>query len=124
MQLRASIRIPLYKEKYEAKEREENLRVEALENQKADMLSRFSAAIEKAYAEHETAWLKMELLEKQIELTQSAIRILETDYSANGQRFDELLRLEKELVDYDLEMLRAIVQSHLAKSNVERFISQ
>lgn len=124
LQLRATVKIPLFREQYEAKEREENLRIDALENKKEDVLTLFSAAIEKAYAEHETARLRAELYERQIGITEAAIRILETDYSTQGSNFDELLRLEKELVDYDLKMLRAIVQSHIAQSSIERFIIQ
>ena len=124
LQLRASMKIPLFREQYAAKEREEQLKIEALEDRKEDAFTRFSAAIERAYAEHETASLKVELYHKQMEITEAAISILETDYSTRGNRFDELLRLEKELVDYDLKMLRAIVQSHIAKSGIERFIIQ
>jgi len=42
--------------------------------------------------------------------------------TVKGSGFDELLRLEKELIEYDLKILKAIVQSHLAKSKIERFI--
>lgn len=124
IQLRGTVKIPLFRQKYEAKEREENLKIAALEDKKLDVVSRFTAAIEKAYADHETARLRVELYEQQIGITQSAINILETDYSAKGNNFDELLRLEKELIDYDLKILKAIVQSHLAKSSIERFIIQ
>lgn len=124
LQLRASVKIPLYREKYSAKKAEENLKIAALENKKADVLSMFNATIEKAYADHLSARLKMDLYEKQIEITQAAINILESEYSSKGNNFDELLRLEKELIDYDLKMLKAIVQSHIAKSSIERFIIQ
>ena len=124
LQLRASVKIPLYREKYSAKQAEENLKIAALENKKADVLSLFNATIEKAYADHQAAQLKMDLYEKQIDITQAAINILESEYSSKGNNFDELLRLEKELIDYDLKMLKAIVQSHIAKSNIERFIIQ
>ena len=124
IQLRGSMKIPLFKQKYEAKEREENLKIAALEDKKLDVVSRFTAAIEKAYADYETARLRMTLYEKQIGITQSAINILETNYSAKGNNFDELLRLEKELIDYDLKTLKAILQSHLAQSSIERFIIQ
>lgn len=122
IQLRGSVKIPLFKKKYEAKEREEKLKMEALTHRKADVLSRFLVAIEKSYTDFKTAQLKMNLYERQIEITQTVINILETNYSTSGNNFDELLRLEKELIDYDLKKLKAIVQSHLAKSSIERFI--
>ena len=82
------------------------------------------AMIENAYANHESARLKLELYDQQIEITRAAIHILETDYSTKGSSFDELLRLEKELIDYDLKKLKAIVQSHKAKSGIKRFLME
>ena len=122
LQVRASVKIPLYKKKYEAKKREENLNIAALTDGKTDMLNSFKAAIEQAYADYKTAQLRSELYQQQIEITKAAINILQTNYSSMGSGFDELLRLEKELIDYDLKTLKAIIQSHLAKSKIERFI--
>lgn len=122
IQLRAAIKIPLNRQKYAAKEREENYKITALDNRKDNTLNQFMSAIEKAYADYETAQLRMDLYLRQKVITRSAINILETDYSTSGNNFDELLQLEKELIDYDLKMLKAIVQSHLAKSSIERFL--
>ena len=122
VQLRASVKIPLFRQKYEAKEREEQLKIAALEDKKEDVVSRFMAIIDKAYTDYEMAQLRTNLYEKQITITQSAINILESNYSAKGIGFDELLRLEKELIDYDLKILKAVVQSHQAKIRIEKFL--
>ncbi len=119
---RVSVKIPLRKEKYAAKEREEALRIAALEIKKDDLVSRFMAMIDKAFTDHEIAKLSIDLYKKQRTITQSAINILESNYSAKGNNFDELLALEKELIDYDLNILKAIVQSHQAKNRVEKYL--
>lgn len=124
VQLRGAVTIPIYRKKYEAKAMEEQLKIEALDLQKEDTFQKYTAAIEKAYAQHEMAQLRASLAERQKQLTLSTIEILESKYSADGNRFDELLRLEKDLIDYDLQMLQAIVQSHLAKISIERFFQQ
>ena len=121
IQVKAMVKIPLYRKNYEAKEREEHLIIATLESQKAELLARFKAAIEKAFANHKNASLKYELYEQQLQLTKATINILETDYSTSGDNFDELLRLEKELIDYNLKKLRAIVQSHLAVFELEKY---
>ncbi|MFT7451349.1 MAG: Cu(I)/Ag(I) efflux system membrane protein CusA/SilA [Patescibacteria group bacterium] len=122
VQVRASVKIPLYKKKYEAKEREENLKIAVLTDRKVAMLNRFDAAIEQAYAAYQIARLRSDLYQRQIEITKAAINILQTNYSTMGIGFDELLQLEKELIEYDLKTLKAIVQSHLAKSKIERYL--
>jgi len=98
------------------------LKIAALTDRKADMLNRFETMIEQAYTDYQTAQLRTDLYQQQIKITKAAINILQTNYSSKGSGFDELLRLEKELIEYDLKILKAIVQSHLAKSKIERFI--
>ena len=123
IQLRGTVKIPLYKDQYEAKKQEELLKIEAIELQKENTTDQFMAIIEKAYVEYETAQLRLKLYEQQIETTQAAIDILKGAYSVDGRKFEELLRLEKELIDYDLMILKAIVKSHQAKITIERFIN-
>lgn len=122
LQLRATVKVPLFRKKYEAKELEENLKIQALDQQKTNLFSKFNAAIEKAYSDYESAKLRTELYQQQKEITQTAINILETDYSTRGNSFDELLQLEKELIDYDLKVLKAVVKSHLALAQIERYL--
>ena len=123
LQISGKVSIPIGREQYQAKEREEQLRIAALEDRKLDMESRFLSGIEKAFADHETARLRLALYAKQIATTKAAIQILQTDYSNMGTRFDELLRLEKDLVNYDVKKLRAIVQSQVALASIERYIT-
>jgi len=47
---------------------------------------------------------------------------LETQYSAEGKGFDELLQMQLSLVNYDLLILEAIVKSHISKAKIERYM--
>jgi outer membrane protein TolC len=85
-------------------------------------MDQFMAVIEKAYVDYETAQLRLNLYRQQIRTTKAAIDFLEAAYSVDGRKFEELLRLEKSLIDYDLMILKAIVKSHQAKIMVEQFI--
>ena len=118
---RVSVKIPLYKQKYAAKEREEALKIAMLEEKKEETVSRFMAMIDKAFTDYEMAKLSIDLYEKQIVITKSAINILEANYSAKGNKFDELIQLEMELIAYDLKIMKAIVKSHEAKNSIEKF---
>lgn len=122
VQLRASVTVPIYSKKYDAKHAEEKLKIEAADYRKENLVFNFIRAIEKAYRDYETARLRYELYKEQKLLTRSASRIIRSEYSGSGQKFDELLQLEKDLLDYDLKILNAIVEGHIAKSNIERFI--
>lgn len=122
VQLRASVSLPIYREKFEAKEREEQLKIAALDNRKQDLNHRFEATIAQAYADFETARLRLDLYERQRRLTQSAIDILQEAYSTQGRSFDELLRLESELIEYDLKRLNAVVAGHLAVARINQLL--
>lgn len=122
VQFRGSVKIPLHQKQYDARNREEQLKIQALDQRQNQVLSQFLSDIEQAYAQHQTSQLKISLYQRQKELTKSTSRIVEAKYSSQGGGFDELLSLEKDLIDYDLKILKAIVQSHLVKSSIKRFI--
>lgn len=92
-----------------------------MELQKENAADQFMAMIEMAYTDYELAQLKMDLYKKQIKTTTAAIDFLTGAYSVDGRNFEELLQMEKELIDYDLLILKAIVDSHRARVLVERF---
>ena len=123
LQLRASISLPLYRNRFEAKEREERIRIDALEYRKESALAQFRAALDQAYARHEQASLRYELYQRQERITRSARDILEASYSTEGANFDELLQLERELIDYELKRLNAIVESHQAENDMLRLLT-
>jgi outer membrane protein TolC len=123
LQLRATVKVPLFREQYRAKEREEQFRIQGLAQQEDNMLSRMLAMVEQAYSTHRSAMLQKSFLEQQISLTQTTLQILEDQYSTQGGDFAELLRLEQDLIRYRLQLLKASVQTHLAKSKIEQFVA-
>lgn len=124
IQVRASIKIPIQKKKYKAKQEEEELKILGLEMRKENLMNQFKAEIEQGYAEFKTARITKEGYSTQIRLIKSTINILESEYSASAKNFDELLRLEMELIGYELKIFKAIVESHFAKNRIERFVVQ
>lgn len=121
-QLNASITLPLYRKSFKAKEREEQLNLSALQLEQEDMINRFAVKLTQAYIDYEEASLQAQLLKQQIATVQSAIRILETDYSNQSRSFDDLLQSEEDLIEYDLALLKATVRSHLAKAEIQRYL--
>jgi len=124
VQLRAMVKFPIQKKKYRAKEAEQKLKIEGLELEKENLLFTYEAMIEQGYAKYETARINKGHLERQIPLIQSTINIIEGEYAAKGLNFDELLRLEMELIKYELNILKSIMKSHHAKNSIERFMIQ
>lgn len=119
---RARVSLPIYTKQYRAKAQEEEQKIIAIDHQKKEIISQFSMMVEQANAEHESAKIKIDLFEKQKRLTRSAIEILEGNFSTTGDGFEELLKMQMDLVDYDVMILEAIVMSHLAVAKIEKII--
>ncbi len=114
------VSIPIYRKKYTAKREEEKLRQQAFTYQKESLTNRMISNIQSYKSEYESAKLMYELANKQIEISNSAYDILLSDYSSNGNRFDELMKLKSDINRYEIEIIKSIVQSHLAKFKIER----
>ena len=98
------------------------MKIQALEIRKQDQLLQFRSALEGAYADLEDARIKLRLYEEQVQTTESVIDLLLTEYSTEGARFLDLLQLENQLIQYELKTLSAVVQTHLAQAEIERYI--
>ncbi len=124
IQVRGSVKIPLHQQRYLAKNEEEKIKKEILQNQKADLKHEMATQLKKAFADYQTAITQYALYEEQIVIVKAALNILQSEYSNTGKKFDELLALQKDLFDYDLLKLKTIVKSHLAKSQIEKFVAR
>lgn len=114
------VSIPLYRKKYTAKKQEEELKQQAFELQKESLTNKMMSSIQGFKSEYKSAKLMFELANKQIEISNSAYDILLADYSSKGKRFDELMKLQSDINRYEIEIIKSIVQSHLAKFKIER----
>lgn len=114
------VSIPIYRKKYTAKKQEEELKQQAFELQKESLTNRMMSSIQGYKSEYESAKLMYELANKQIEISNSAYDILLADYSSKGKRFDELMKLQSDINRYEIAIVNAIVQSHLAKFKIDR----
>lgn len=101
------ITIPLYRKKYTAMAKEAVLMQEAFENKKIAKTNSLESVFEKVYKEYEDANRRIDLYKKQEILAERAIQMLETEYSTHGKDFEELLRMEKRLLRYSLELEKA-----------------
>jgi outer membrane protein TolC len=114
------VSIPIYKKKYSAKKREEDLKKQAFSMQKEQLTSSMLGKIQGFKSEYESAKLMYELANTQIEISKSAYEILLTHYSSQGQKFDELMRLLSDITRFEIEAVKAVVKTHLAKFEIER----
>ena len=98
------ITIPLYQKKYTSMIKEAVFLQEATQNKKADKINILETIYEKANADYLDAGRRIELHNKQSALAQKALRILESEYATDGKNFEEILRMERQVLKHKLEL--------------------
>jgi cobalt-zinc-cadmium efflux system outer membrane protein len=101
------ITIPLYRNKYNAMIREAVYLQQASEEKKINRINFLETIFEMTYREYNDADRRITLFSKQTVLAEKAFRILESEYTTAGADFEELLRMERKVLTYALELEKA-----------------
>ena len=119
---RAMVRIPLSKRKFAAKRQEEEVRIRALDARREATENEFRAAIRRALNAIDNAANELYFLGEQTRVLDATLAIARSEY-ANGQRaFDELLRLENQLVDLRTRAVMARTTILLQRAVIDRYL--
>jgi outer membrane protein TolC len=116
-----SVSIPFHNDRFEAKRQEEKLKQQASAEMAEDMRQMFTSEIAKAQSAIEYAEMNITKMENQKLITQSTLELMRTEYASEGTRFEELLRLEMDLIDYDLNILKSIYDIDIAKAKLKKY---
>ncbi|MCJ7582438.1 MAG: TolC family protein [Candidatus Aminicenantes bacterium] len=101
------ITIPLYRNKYKAMVQEVVYLAAAKENEKADKTNMLETLFEKGWKDYLDAGRRIDLFISQLNLAEKSARILETDYATGNKNFEEVLRMERNVLKYNLELEKA-----------------
>lgn len=116
-----SISIPIHTGRYKAIRQEETIRQEAINAKEEEVKDMFTAEIELAYSTIEYTEQVVSKYKSLKTITSETLKLMRTEYASEGTRFEELLRLEMELIDYDLEILKAQYERRLASATLYKF---
>jgi hypothetical protein len=76
--------------------------------------------LEEYRADFDDAVLKLQLYSEQSETLQSSFSILLDYYSAHGDRFEDLLQVQNQIINYQMASIDAIAQMHIARAGIDR----
>jgi len=119
---RVAVTVPLAQQQYAARDREEQLKIRALEQEYRDLTNHFRATLAEQAAVIREADLEVALYQQQIATTRTAIRLLRTQYSSENIGLDELLELRLELTNYELQQLQAVVKGYRARAAMDQLL--
>jgi outer membrane protein TolC len=117
--VKVGLTIPLYGKKYSSLIREAVLLQESAQFQKEDKKNVLQTLFEQTYSQYKDAHRRLMLFRRQTDLSSQAIRILESEYSSDGKNFVEVLRMERKLLAYSLELEKARADKQAAIAFIE-----
>lgn len=116
------VSIPLNKDKYRAKEEEEALRVQALDQYQLEQLNNFRAMVEIALTDYREARADVAFLDEQSNLVRTTFRVAQSDYANDQRNFEELLQIMNRMVDLRERHLNAEILMNLAIVDLQFYL--
>ena len=104
---KVGISIPLYRSKYKAMVNEVVYLQEAKDSEKTNKINLLETLLEKTWKEYLDSDRRIDLYITQQELARQSLKLLETAYSTGNKNFEEILRMERKLLNYGLELEKA-----------------
>ncbi len=101
------ISVPLYRNKYKSMVNEAVYMETAKKEEKINKQNVLSTVFEQTWKDFSDAKRRVVLNEKQSELSGKSLKLLETDYMTSSKNFEEILRMERKLLSYKLELEKA-----------------
>jgi len=114
-----SISIPLFRKKYDAAVKEAQLQQERYALQKEEYSNTLESDYEKAMFELRRQKQMITLYDKQIRESEQSLNLLYTGYSNSGNDFEEVLRMQQQLLKYEKMKATAEVQYQIALAKLD-----
>jgi cobalt-zinc-cadmium efflux system outer membrane protein len=114
-----SVSLPIFKEKYKAAEREAQLMQEAYAFEKKDVTNQLKSRFEMLWYDLETQKDLLNLYNRQTVVTRQSLDILLTAYGNSGKEFEELLRMQQELLMFQKQRVKAINQVNIFLAEID-----
>jgi len=108
------VTIPIYRRKYKAMIKEAQFRQGAEVARKEDKRNTLNTVFINTYKDYSDSERRIFLNKKQSGIANKVLDILITSYSTNSKDFEEVLRIERQLLRYKLEEQKAITDKNAA----------
>jgi outer membrane protein TolC len=113
------VKIPLYRKKYKALIKEAQLLQESEIANKENKENMLKTIFEKTNKEYKDGNRRIDLNKKQTEIAKKVLDLLITSYSTNSKDFEEVLRIERQLLKYQLAYQKALIDKNVATAFVQ-----
>jgi len=109
-----TLSLPIFRKKYKAAVKEAQLMQESYSLQKTEMTNSLLSNYEMAFFDIEQQTELVSLFDEQITESEQALNLLFTSYGNSGKDFEEVLRMQQQLLKYDKLKITALKQYKIA----------
>lgn len=113
-----SVTMPLFRKKYKAAEREARLMQENFSLQKENRLNMLVSEFDRTQFDLQQQQELVWLYEKQIDTTRQSLNLLFTAYGNSGKEFEELLRMQQQLLQFEKNKATAVTGFYVALAKI------
>ena len=114
-----SVSLPIFRGKYKAAQKEAQLMQESFSHQKVDMANRLTSSYEMVWFDIQKQLEFIELYEEQIITSQQSLNLLFTAYGNSGKDFEEVLRMQQQILKYQKMKATALSDYHIALAELD-----
>jgi outer membrane protein TolC len=119
-----SLRIPIFRNKYKASVNEARLMQESYNYQKDQLANELLSDYEAVWFEIKQQEKLLQLYEKQIQTSQKSLELLYASYGNSGKGFEEVLRMQQQLLKYQKLKAEALTQYTVSVAKINYVTSK
>lgn len=119
---RIGVRVPLFRETYLARDREEHLLQGSLDARTQELDNMLAATVEQGFSKLQEARIMYELAQGQRPLVESALQVLRDRFSTNGVGLEGILRYESVLLNLKIDEIQAIAAGYMAIAELQSLL--
>lgn len=117
---RASFRIPIFRNKYNAKVQQAELNMQSVQSQIIDKENKLETDLTSSLRDFYDAQRRFQLYDqKQIQRVEQALNIMTQKYATDSSNFEEILRMQRKLLDYQLSRIQALVDMQITSAYID-----
>ncbi|MDF1573346.1 MAG: TolC family protein [Bacteroidales bacterium] len=119
-----SVSIPIFRAKYNASVKEAQLMQESYTLQKQEVENTLISEYEMVWFQVQQQLQLVSLYEQQLQTSQQSLNLLFTSYGNSGKEFEEVLRMQQQLLKYQKLSATALAQYEIAVANINYLTSK
>lgn len=119
-----SIQVPIYKAQNQARVKEVAFELIALEHQEVQLMDNLEVQLEQALTQYRAAQINLKRYREQLRFVQKTLDLLLTQYSVDAKGFDEVLKLEAMLLNYQKKIVEYALLQNQSLLRIEQLFAE